>query len=157
MKKLISIILLLIVCMTAVCSAEDVDLSGYTLDQLIALRQKITMAMWETEEWQEVRVPMGIYQVGKDIPAGKWTVRCAVDKYSVITFGNKLSPGETDLDIFGTKYGRDFVTSPDYKYFEKGKDRTEYTFSVENGDYILIERCDVIFTPFAGNPDLGFK
>lgn len=155
MKKLIAI--LLIVCMAIpFASAEDIDLSGLSYDQLVALKDRINLAIWNSQEWQEVEVPQGLWVVGEDIPAGTWTVKCAIDYYSVIRFGDTLEPNGKEIDI-SNYYSRDEVVSPNYKRYEPGKDLTEATITVKNGDYIHIEYAPVIFMPYAGKPGLGFK
>jgi len=155
MKKLIALIL--VVCMTAsFAAAEDIDLSGLSFDQLVELKEKIILAMWNSHEWQEVKVPVGIYEVGKDIPAGKWTVRCAGD-FTFLDYGNELKPGGNDI-VFGCeRYGNATITNPEYTRYDENKDMVEFSFSVQDGDYIKIDRSALIFTPYTGTPDLGFK
>ena len=55
MKKLIALILAVMLLCSTACAAE-IDLSGMSLAELLELQQRVTMAMWETEEWQEVEV-----------------------------------------------------------------------------------------------------
>ena len=72
MKKLI--IVFLSVCMAISCAySESIDLSGLSYDELVALKDRIDLAIWNSQEWQEVEVPQGLYVVGKDIPSGTWT------------------------------------------------------------------------------------
>ena len=154
MKKLLCILLL--VCMTATAAAESVDLSGLSYADLVVLKDRINLAIWNSQEWQEVEVPQGLWIVGEDIPAGTWTVKCAIDYFSVIRFGDTLEPNSKEIKI-SKYYSRDEVVSPDYKRYEPGKDLTEATITVKDGDYIHIDYAPALFTPYAGKPDLGFK
>ena len=156
MKKLLTIILILALAVPAAALADLPDISNLSYDELVQLKDSINLAMWNSQEWQEVTVPQGIWVVGKDIPAGTWTVKCATDSLSSVAFGDTLRGTGTDLKI--TKYYHiETIVSPDYKFFEKDKDITEYTLTVKDGDYIQIKNASVIFTPDTGKPSLGFK
>ena len=156
MKKLITIILVLAILIPAAAVADLPDISGLTYEELIQLKNQIDLAIWNSQEWQEVTVPQGIWVVGEQIPAGTWTVKCASDSYSIVAFGDTLR--ETGTDIKATAYfNSQVVTSPDYKRFKKEEDVAEYTFTVKDGDYIQISNASVIFTPNTGKPGLGFK
>ena len=63
MKKL-ALTLALLLTLTLVPAHAEIDLSGMTLAELMELSQQVTMAMWETEEWEEVEVPIGVYEIG---------------------------------------------------------------------------------------------
>ena len=138
--------------------AAAIDLSNMSLDELIALREQVTMAMWETEEWQEVEVPIGVYQVGVDIPAGNWTVKChkSFDN-AYISWGESLDENGHSIAWQGRNDILNYVYNPDYKYYEEGDGPLEYSFEVRDGEYIIIGVGNVVFTPFVGKPDLGFK
>ena len=47
--------------------------------------------------------------------------------------------------------------NPEYKYYEYDGSITEYSFSVQDGDYIIIDDAPAVFTPYQGKPSLGFK
>lgn len=154
MRRVLSCVLAaLLLCSAAI--AEEIDLSGLTFDQLVALRDRLNLAIWQSREWQEVTVPQGIWKVGEDIPAGDWTVCCAVDFTAVIEYGGLNETGN-GID-FKAQKGKATICSPKYRHYEKGVDLVEYSFSVSEGDYIGIWNCDVIFMPYSGKPDLGFK
>ncbi len=50
------------------------DLQGLSFNELLALREQINLAIWNSNEWQCVEVPAGNYTIGIDIPAGYWTI-----------------------------------------------------------------------------------
>ena len=94
MKKLVSFFLAaLLICSAA--AADPVDLSGMSYDELVALRDQINLAIWNSQEWQEVTVPEGIWIVGEDIPAGHWSIRVAAEKdYFYVSCFDKLNETE---------------------------------------------------------------
>ena len=154
MKKIITIIMI-IICMTSFAAAESIDLSGLSFDQLIALKDRINMAIWKCQEWQEVVVPQGLYVVGEDIPEGTWTILAAVDHFTVVSFGDKLEANGIDI-AYSDRYGSGQVWSGKERNFHEGSDLTSFTFTAKRGDYIQIDYASALFTPYAGKPDLGF-
>jgi len=156
MKKLLTIILILALAVPAAAFADLPDISNLSYDELVQLKDSINLSIWNSQEWQEVTVPQGIWIVGEDIPAGTWTVKCATDRFSVVIFGDTLNEMGTDIE-YTQYYNYQTIESPDSSNFDKDKDITEYTFTVKNGDYIKIEYASIIFMPYAGKPSLGFK
>lgn len=158
MKKILAMVLAL--CLLAPCAfAQEIDLSGMSLAELTELRQRVQLAMFETDEWQEVTVPQGVWKVGKDIPAGTWTVKClpGTKDRIALTWGNALDESGQKISIDGhSNYNYAYIyceTSRSYNY----GDRLEYTFTCKEGDYIIIQDTAAVFTPYHGKPDLGFK
>ena len=153
MKKLICILLL--VCMTTFAAADSIDLSGMSFEELVALKERINLAIWNCQEWQEVTVPEGLYVVGEDIPEGKWTIRAATAHFTVIKFGDTLEPNGIEI-AYSSNYGRGDAYSPDSRH-TKDSDPLEFTFTAKKGDYVQVEYAPALFTPYTGKPDLGFK
>ena len=147
--------LLLLALVTSAAGASGVDLSGMTFDELVALREQLNLAIWNSAEWQEVNVPEGIWIVGEDIPAGHWSIRVAAkhDYFYVLYFDK--------LDDVGKRPARDAyifsqdIATEDYHPFGE-INATSVDIDMKEGWYF---ECggEVIFTPFAGKPDLGFK
>lgn len=161
MKKILLVLLALLLALPAF--AEDIDLSGMSFAELVALKERINLAMWECDEWQEVVVPQGLWVVGKDIPAGTWTVRCLdTGRKSYLLKSCELEWGDT-LDASGQKvaWSRRHESVKIYNPYnnEYKGETTEYTFTVQEGDYIYIDTLynKAVFTPYTGKPDLGFK
>lgn len=148
MKKVVLLVLALVL-VGAVALAE-VDLSGMTFDELVALKEQINLAIWNSQEWQEVTVPMGVWKVGEDIPAGHWSVTS--NKWASISVGTALSATGHDIDIMGTSYW--YSESIDAN---DPSEPSEIDYEFKDGEYVVIEYGDVIFKPFAGKPSLGFK
>lgn len=154
MKKLFFLFLATLLLFSS-ASADPVDLSGLSFDELVALRDQINLAIWNSQEWQEVTVPAGIWIVGQDIPAGHWSIRVAAEKdYFYISCFDKLNEIEKRPDS-GARLVQEEIATPGYSAFGEK--------TPESADLILEDgwffKCngDVIFTPYAGKPDLGFK
>lgn len=158
MKKLLAVLVALVLCLPLSCLAE-VDLSQMTFDELVALKEKINLALWSSEEWQEVEVPAGVYEIGTDIPAGKWTIRAADKTSTNVKWGTDLDESGVDIGItFNSKciYESEYLRSPTYKYYDKG-DKTEVTWDMKDGQYFVVDDGIAVFTPYTGKPSLGFK
>ena len=154
MKKLLALILIL-VCVTSCAAAESIDLSGLSFDELVALKERINLAIWECQEWQEVTVPQGLYVVGEDIPEGTWTIKAATDHFTAISFGDTLA--ENGIEVaYSKNYGSGAAYSKDSRIYRES-DPLEFTFTAKKGDYVLVDYAPALFTPYTGKPDLGFK
>lgn len=154
MKKLFCMILVGILIMS-VAWAEEIDLSGLSLRELEALRNRCLLEMFSREDWQEVSVPQGVYQVGVHIPAGTWTVQCKSGYFTTVEWGEKLESNGQEIDV--TKRS-DYQTiyNPEHKRTE-ASDRISYTFTVRSGDYIIIDHAPAVFTPGAMALPFSFK
>lgn len=158
MKKCLCILLISML-MIPCAFAESIDLSGLSFDELVALKDRINLAIWQNEEWQEVTVPQGVWTVGEDIPAGTWTVKCSPEEhfdYAYISWGEKLSENGENISYTKRSSTGNKVCNPNNKYYKNGE-VTEYSFTVQNGDYIVIQLAPVVFMPYVGKPNLGFK
>lgn len=139
MKKLAAILLALFVICAAAC-AEGIDLSGMSFDDLLALRQRVDEAIWNSDGWQSVTVPGGVYVIGEDIPAGRWSV-AADGLFSSLT----LYPSKADY------------TAQEYNYITMQALTEDQTYTLECADGNCIEiNGGLVFTPYTGAA-LGFK
>lgn len=83
-RRILSLLLAFALPFAAISVAETIDISGFSYDDLIVLKDKINQAIWETHGRTEFVVPMGSYTVGEDIPSGKYTLTLAKpDDYSL--------------------------------------------------------------------------
>ena len=70
MKRFLSLLVALLLLFPAAALAQ-IDLSGLSYDELVALKDQINKAMWESKEWQEVTVaPRGVYEGRRGYPRG---------------------------------------------------------------------------------------
>lgn len=116
----------------------------------------INLAIWQSAEWQEVEVPQGVWVVGEDIPAGKWTIK-PQDEHSVFVYwGDKLNEAGTNV-AYSTIYEYEVLTSKNNKYYSEAYDLTEVSWELLDGEYIIVDNGTAVFTPYSGKPSLGFK
>ena len=155
MKRTLCIILALVLVLALAPAAfADVDLSGMTFDELVALKDQVQRAMWDSADWQEVSVPQGVWQVGPDIPAGKWTIVCGGKNYTSVDVADSLRDNGTKA-TFPPKASAS-IFNPDSSLYDNG-DLKEWTVELHDGEYVVISSADAVFTPYAGKPSLGFK
>ena len=155
MKKLFALlcILILVPCM----AMAEIDLSGMSYDELVALQERINLAIWNSKEWQEVTVPQGVWKVGEDIPEGHWTITAA-GNYTSIETGTALDDIGKDIDIWQSDgYFCEHIYSPSYFAFDVNQHVQKLDIKLKNGIYIIISSGNAVFTPYAGKPSLGFK
>ena len=81
MKKLICIIL--IMCLFPVVALAD-DLASMSYEDLIALSRQIAVEIMSRPEWKEVKVSSGVYEIGKDIPEGSYSIECDNPRHAII-------------------------------------------------------------------------
>lgn len=155
MKKMICVlaILMMLIPTQAMC---EIKLSEMSYEELVELKSQIDMAIWQSKEWQEVEVPKGVYTVGEDIPAGKWTIKAAEGVKARVYWGDELGDSGVDLSYKGRIWEAESLYSPQNRYYEKG-DATEVTWELKEGHFFIVEDGVALFTPYAGKPSLGFK
>ena len=144
MKKVISFVL----CLTLCCSVAlaEVDLSGMSFDELVALKDQLNLAIWKSQEWQEVTVPAGLYQIGRDIPAGRWVIKPAEGFTARVSYGARLTKDKMDFDGM---YSYEQITSPKDSY-SRYNNIESVTLDLQDGYYIMIQDSKVVFEPFSG-------
>ena len=144
----------------AYANSTSFDFSDLSFAELVSLKDQINLAIWNSEEWQEVIVPQGVWIVGEDIPAGTWTIKCAEGGFRCeISWGENLGENGESIKASGRYSIFNYITNPEHKSYEPGNDMTEYTCTVQDGDYIVVhmDESQALFTPYAGKPSLGFK
>lgn len=152
MKKVICSVLAALLLFGSAALA-DVDLSGMSYEELLDLQARVTAALWASDAWQEVQVPAGIYLIGRDIPAGKWTISYQGNGYGAIKWGDTLNDSGTEVEYSSGIYAYAYLKSPDRKSFDES-DTASVTWDLVDGTYLFIDQGTVTFTPPAG---LGFK
>ena len=160
MKKAICIIMAaLLLLVQAYAFSENIDISQLSIEELAELRDRCQMEMMKSDKWQEVRVPVGVWEVGKDIPAGHWSITCALDTaymgWGTVTYCDKLDASGKDAD----RWGSDVYFSSQVRNPESGAsvEATTIDINAADGAYIIIDFGAMLFTPYTGKPDLGFK
>ena len=156
MKRVLAIILILA---SLLSTAFAVDLTGMSYDELIELKDQINVAIWASQEWQEVTVPKGLWKIGEDIPVGYWTIRPVGQQFEIYYYGDKLDATGMSIDIWNCKASWTDIISTKVNKDGSWKDTDTYhevSLDMKKGFYIYLP-CDTIFTPYAGKPGFGFK
>ena len=131
--------------------AQEIDLSGMHYEELVSLKEKIDLAIRNHEQWGEVEVPPGSYQVGVDIPTGYWTVRCADDySFTFVAWGAELNESGDGIVASSVNFDGYFLDSPN------GMFATSCSFVAIEGYYILIDNAPAVFTPYSGPSDFTY-
>lgn len=161
MKKrhIILLSLILFLSVASIAFAEErFDLSSMTYDELVTLKDKINLAIWNSQEWQEVIVPQGVWLVGKDIPEGHWSISCAGGYCTSLRFGTCLDETGHSIDAWNTEfYFSDNVYGTDSVLFDPVTDKVITDVELKDGTYVIIQTSNAVFTPYSGKPSLGFK
>lgn len=182
MKKIISLIIVavLLLSQSVVCFAEakngedneavdpkkistikdenraQIDLTGMSYEELVALKDKINFAMWNSEEWQEVTVPQGVWVVGEDIPVGHWTISAADGAYAMVCACNKLDETQKSAD-YNVGCVIEHLMSKSNTSFNENSDVEFVDFELTDWKYIVVDYGSVVFTPYEGKQSLSFK
>lgn len=154
MKKLF-VVLFVLVSLVSVAYAE-IDLSGLSYDELVALKEQINIAIWNSQEWQEVKVPQGVWKVGEDIPEGHWTISVTPSGWVSVAYGKELRDNKKEISYFCDGYYQERLMGEDY-FIAGEDDLRSIDIDAKAGYYIAIEDGSVIFTPYSGKPSFGFK
>ena len=154
MRKLITFFLILVLILSAAASADAPDLSGLSYDELIQLRDKINIAIWNSQEWQEVIVPAGTWKIGEDIPVGHWSISMVGHGLTTVWYCEQVDEVGAPV-CWGAKYTHKEVASEDFHAFNETYNNV-IDFDAKEGWYFIFDKA-VKFTPYAGKPDFGFN
>ena len=159
MKKFLLSILILSFIIPSLALADLPDLSDLSYDELVELKDRINKAMWDSQEWQEVIVPIGVWEVGKDIPVGHWSMSVnpeSKSKWGTVIYCDKLDEtGKQAGNMFTCKlYYREHLNRIDC---DDETDPITIDIDCLDGTFIVIEDAPLLFTPYSGKPSLGFK
>lgn len=154
---ILTVLVTLLLSAFPLAQAEAIDLSSMTFNELVALKEQLNLAIWNSKEWQEVTVPQGVWQVGKDIPAGHWTIRTkAVNSRILVCTALDATGKNVDYDNTEFYYAV-IVNNPSSQYFDATSHNAEIDYDLKEGSYVIITLGSAIFSPYAGKPSLGFK
>jgi hypothetical protein len=75
-----------------------------------------------------------------------------------VRWGTKLNDAGTDVDVDwnGGIYEYETLVSPTYDYYQ-ASDRTAVDFDLKDGQFVVVDYGQAVFTPYTGKPSLGFK
>lgn len=137
MKRLLCV--LLILCVLPVCVlSESIDLSSISTDDLVSLRDRITNEI--NSRLHKITLNAGIYQVGVDIPEGRYVMRCGQSEYGfiVVAYDGKLNESETGIYMPCDFYGSIYETADESHISEQGIKLIDgYYIEIKHGQVIL--------------------
>lgn len=133
--------------------AATIDLSVLSFEELKELSVQLTKEITNRTEWKEVTVPVGVYEVGVDIPAGYWTITATRGQTSMVHLGTALDPNKTEI-ASGERISYAQITDPSDSYY-KYNPVSSVSWDLTDGDFITVEDASVVFTPYIKTP-LGF-
>lgn len=150
---------LFIVFLPVISFADLPDISSLSYDELVQLKNQINLAIWNSSEWQEVTVPAGVWTIGEDIPEGYWTVT-PKDSITSFWYGDKLNDSKTNAG-YGWDYNTGVAVTLNGRVNSDGSwkypdEQHSVSIEMKSGMFVIIKEA-VIFTPYSGKPDLGFK
>ena len=136
---------------------ESSDLSQMSYDELVQLRDQINLAIWNSQEWQSVEVPSGVYVIGVDIPAGHWTLKPpAGDCVCIEYFKDIDETGKRPADSLSNYYSES-LADESYAYASLINMR-QVDIDMKEGFYLtVINGSSVIFEPYISKPAFSFK
>lgn len=159
MKKSICILVSVILLMAAPWKAKA-DLSEYSFEMLIQIREVIAQELTRRPEWKEVTVPQGTWKVGQDIPAGHWTISASEGNGPWVIIGSALEANGLDVDSWKSSmdgsYYKAELESPTYIFYKEGKSQPFFDIELKEGLFVQVKYASVVFSPFIGKPTLGF-
>ena len=152
MKRFFVICFCLILIISS-CFAE-IDLSGMSFDDLVALREQLNLALWNSQSWQKVEVPPGTYEIGKDIPAGHWTIVPYYDSMSNVFYFNLVDKYGKNPAVGWEGWNTIIADASKYSDWEKYAHQCDAVLA--DGMYLQVTGR-VYFTPYVGPVDFGFQ
>lgn len=148
MKSSIRIKILWFMILSLFCISNafgETDYSGMSFDELMKEQERLTAALWASDEWQNVTVPSGVYKIGEDIPAGRWSISAAKGT-SYLYVGQNLADNGNEL---AAPFKWEFVSNKNEKY------SPSVTWELLEGSYFVIANNPAVFTT-ATSGSLGF-
>ncbi|MBO7663767.1 MAG: hypothetical protein J6U01_10385 [Clostridia bacterium] len=135
---------------------DDSYLSSLSYDRLVELKEQINLSIWNSKKWKSIEVPAGVYIVGRDIPAGHWTLKAPVGEYvSIEYFQSVDETGKRPADVFTNYYSE--VLADESSAFASSFYVREIDLEMKEGFYLtVINGRTVIFEPFISKPAFSF-
>ena len=145
MKRISISIVFLLLLIPAFAFAE-VDLSGMSYDDLVSLNKQVGMAIMQSDEFDSVTVPMGIWEVGVDIPEGTWIIT-PEKSMCMVVYGSALDESGNDMNMFDRGNA----------YADLDNASESWRVKATKGNYFMVKYNDAVFTSDTGSTWLGFK
>ena len=135
MKKLLTLIMIMLLAVPAISLADLPDISGLSAAELLELNHQIQNKLFSEQLTNGVAVPTGTYIIGEDIPAGSYRVILTATLDYV---GGTLIEGRSGWDAEFS------VATPSGQSIEIGK------LVLEEGLNLYIDQAVAVFYPYTG-------
>lgn len=138
MKRKLLAISLAMSMLPAIASA-DFDLSAMAYDELLSLQQQVALEIDHRPEHECIALPMGLWEVGVDIPAGSYLIACDGDAFCQAICG-------TVVDASGNAMS----------YLDKGnvgemlESGETWRVRLTDGMFVYVAYHSATLTPFSG-------
>lgn len=155
MKRFVSLLFVLLIIPSIVLS-DLPDISSLSFDELVQLRHQVDLSIWDCNEWRQVKVPIGVYIIGIDIPAGHWTLKPpAGDSVTIEYFKNADETGKRPASSLDN-YDAEVIADENSSYASFIHMR-EVDFELKDGFYLsIVNGPYVIFEPYISKPAFSF-
>lgn len=135
MKKLLAALSVSLFLLPA-CALSALDLTTMTTDELVTLRDQVAAELSMRGSASSVTVPIGVWRIGEDIPAGAWMLSAIDDRYTHIVIGPTVDPNGITMDKYASGNSGFFLSRGD-----------ACRVTLRAGDFLFIESCPVSFSP----------
>lgn len=88
------------------CIAEEFD-----YDEAVLRYEQAGRALWKAYDWNSVVVPWGVWEIGRDIPAGKWRIEAATDTSVEVVYSDRVQAGGAYVYISEALF-EEYIKSP---------------------------------------------
>ena len=146
MNKSISVFIVCLMLLIPAFAFAEVDLSGMSYDDLVSLSKQVGMAIMQSDEFDSVTVPMGIWEVGVDIPEGTWIITPGKSMCTVV-YGSALDESGNDMNFFDRGNA----------YADLNNASESWRVKATKGNYFMVKYNNAVFTSYTGSTGLGFK
>ncbi len=148
MKKFIfGVVYVFLVFSSLSVSAQSIDLSSFSYSELQNIVAQVQNEMMKRPEFQSVEVPIGIYQVGVEIPAGKWTITKSNSAWMAeVDTGSALEEDKNGVDLWGGGYNSALLSD----------ENPTQTVNFVDGYYVEVSMGAVVFSTPTG-PSFSFN
>ena len=127
------------------------DYKDKTGDDLLSLQRQRTSAMWESDGWEQVKIAAGVYEVGVDIPEGRWMMHAQEGDTSFVYLGKTLEDNNVEVAY---PYTNEQIGKNDHNFPDVAL--SSLSWDLTKGMYLVISDAPVTFTRVSGS-SLGFK
>ena len=143
-KKVVSVLLTvgMVLSFAVMSHAADIDLSGYSDDEILALNEKVQQEIAARGIVATAEIVQGSYTAGKDLPAGRYDLT--------------LLERDTFSQVFVTPaalVGTNPENTDDYSFYQYfgGSDvGKQWSITLEDGDVLEVQNCKVSLTISTG-------